>query len=185
MSFQQKPNELANTAFPNTITKNSMKFRANAPSMPAIEQFQQLNTQSRFNKSPSEWLTVRHQRGRLESPGPRSQNRWASHLTFKSFRICDRARVPTMDSVPTSRCLCVRLCPQLPRDNIQFVRKPPDFACSRFSTSSSAVHSRFLSNPSCSSVSNTASSSVAGLGSASSLCLTSFLIFFRFTFSSP
>lgn len=45
-------------------------------------------------------------------------------------------------------CLCVALCPQLPRDNIQFVRKPTDFASARFSTSSSAVHSRILWNSS-------------------------------------
>lgn len=31
-------------------------------------------------------------------------------------------------------CLCVAQCPQLPRDNIQFVRKPTDFESARSST---------------------------------------------------
>lgn len=31
-------------------------------------------------------------------------------------------------------CLCVAHCPQLPRDNIQFVRKPTDFESARSST---------------------------------------------------
>lgn len=73
-------------------------------------------------------------------------------------------------------CLCVALCPQLPRDNIQFVRKPTDFASARFSTSSSAVHSRILWNSSLSLLSFPLSRPPP-----SSLCLTSFPIFFRFT----
>ena len=108
-------------------------------------------------------------------------DRWELLVQKLSKRLDDGgfcACVCVLHNHRSAGCLCVALCPQLPRDNIQFVRKPTDFASARFSTSSSAVHSRILCNASFSLI---LSLSLFLSIPPSSLCLTSFSIFFYFT----
>lgn len=55
-------------------------------------------------------------------------------LVQKLSNIWSRLCALTVCVLHSPACLCVARCPQLPRDNIQFVRKPTDFESARSST---------------------------------------------------